>query len=161
MGSNPARSATKFYSNDEFVILLRTIELRSGLKTVVDMVDDIVTSMDKMYGVYNADGGIMGEIAYVWGKIRGTAHCALCDITHRGVSKKKEWKDLEGRLATPMDLLHINEQDFDLARFTEGKTPCVVGDFAGELRLIMNSEDLEECGKSVEKFESSLSEKTN
>ena len=141
--------------------LLRPIESRSGLKTVVDMAEDITTSMNKMYGVYNADGGIMGELAYVWGKIRGTAHCALCDITHRGVSKKKEWKDLEGRLATPMDLLHINEQDFDLARFTEGKTPCVVGNFAGELRLVMNSEDLEECGKSVEKFELFLSEKTN
>ena len=49
------------------MILLRTIELRSGLKTVVDMVEDIVIGMDKMYGVYNADGGIMGEIAYVWG----------------------------------------------------------------------------------------------
>ena len=161
MGSNPARSATKYGPDDEFVVLLRTVELRLGLKTVVDMGEDLGNGMDKMYGVYNADGGIMGELAYVWGKIKGTAHCALCDITHRGVSKKKEWKDLEGRLETPMDLLHINEQEFDLARFTEGKTPCVVGDFAGEFRLVMNSEDLEECGKSVEKFESFLSEKTN
>tara|TARA_B100001248_G_C27155099_1_gene350853 strand:- start:93 stop:446 length:354 start_codon:yes stop_codon:yes gene_type:complete len=113
--------------------------------------------MDTLYGVYNADGGIMGELAYVWGKIRGTAHCALCDITHRGVSKKKEWKEYEERLGVPMELLHINEQEEALAQFTEGKTPCVVGDYSGDLKMVMNAEDLEECGKSVEKFESFIS----
>ena len=46
--------------DDEFVALLITVELRLGLKTVIDMVEDIVNGMDKMYGVYNADGGIMG-----------------------------------------------------------------------------------------------------
>ena len=113
--------------------------------------------MDMMYGVYNADGGIMGELAYVWGKIRGTAHCALCDITHRGVSKKKQWKEYENRLRIPVELLHINEQEEALSRFTEGKTPCVVGDYSGELKMVMSADDLEECDKSVEKFESFIS----
>ena len=113
--------------------------------------------MDKLYGIYNADGGIMGELAYVWGKIRGTAHCALCDITPRGVSKKKQWKEYEHRLRVPIDLLHINEQERALAEFTEGETPCVVGDHSGELKMVMNAEDLEKCGKSVEKFESFIS----
>ena len=99
----------------------------------------------------------MGELAYVWGKIRGTAHCALCDITHRGVSKKKKWKEYEERLGVPIELLHINEQEEALAQFTEGKTPCVVGDYSGDLKMVMNAEDLEECGKSVEKFESFIS----
>ena len=113
--------------------------------------------MDTLYGVYNAVGGRMGELAYVWGKIRGTAHCALCDITHRGVSKKKEWKEYEERLGVPMELLHINAPEEALAQFTEGKTPCVVGDYSGDLKMVMNAEDLEECGKSVEKFESFIS----
>ena len=113
--------------------------------------------MDRIYGVYNADGGIMGELAYVWGKIRGTVHCALCDITHRGVSKKKQWKEFENSLKVPIELLHINEQESALAQFTEGKTPCVVGDYSGELRIVMNAEDLEECSKSVDKFESFIS----
>jgi len=113
--------------------------------------------MDRIYGVYNADGGIIGELAYVWGKIRGTAHCALCDITHRGVSKKKEWKELESRLKVPIELLHINEQTPELAEFTEGRTPCVVGVSSDELRMIMTPDQLEECGKQVEKFESAFS----
>ena len=113
--------------------------------------------MDRIYGVYNADGGIMGELAYVWGKIRGTVHCALCDITHRGVSKKKQWKEFENSLKVSIELLHINEQESALAQFTEGKTPCVVGDYFGELRIVMNADDLEECSKSVGKFESFIS----
>ena len=121
------------------------------------MPGDIQVNMDTLYGVYNADGGIMGELAYLWGKIRGTAHCALCDITHRGVSKKKQWKEYEERIRVPIELLHINEQEEALAQFTEGKTPCVVGDYSGELKMVMNAEDLEECGKSVEKFESFIS----
>ena len=117
----------------------------------------IAETMDRIYGVYNADGGIMGELAYVWGKIRGTAHCALCDITHRGVSKKKQWKEFVNSLKVPIELLHINEQEPALAQFTEGKTPCVVGDYSGELRIVMNADDLEECSKSVDKFESFIS----
>ena len=41
-----------------------------------------------IWGVYHADGGIVGELRYVFGKLRGTAHCALCDITHSYVSEK-------------------------------------------------------------------------
>ena len=121
------------------------------------MLSIIARTMDRIYGVYNADGGIMGELAYVWGKIRGTVHCALCDITHRGVSKKKQWKEFENSLKVPIELLHINEQESPLAEFTVGKTPCVVGEYAGELRIVMNAYDLEECGKSVDKFESFIS----
>ena len=32
-------------------------------------------------GVYDADGGLLGELAYLTGRILGIAHCALCDIT--------------------------------------------------------------------------------
>ena len=129
----------------------------SAQKTFFEKHGDFVCNMDTLYGVYNADGGIMGELAYVWGKIRGTAHCALCDITHRGVSKKKQWKEYEERLRVPIELLHINEQEEALAQFTDGKTPCVVGDYSGELKMVMTAEEIEECGKSVEEFESFIS----
>ena len=69
-----------------------------------------VMEVKKAYGVYHADGGIIGELSYVWGKIRGTAHCALCDITHRGVSTKKEWREMTSGLDFEIELLHLNEQ---------------------------------------------------
>jgi hypothetical protein len=37
----------------------------------------------------------------------------------------------------------------------------VVGDYGGELRIIMNDAELEACGKSVDKFESSIVSKLN
>ena len=36
----------------------------------------------RLVGVYNANGGIVGELSYVLGKVKGSAHCALCDISH-------------------------------------------------------------------------------
>ena len=116
----------------------------------------IRTIMDKLYGVYNADGGIIGELSYVIGKIRGKVHCALCDITHKGISKKKEWKALERKIDIPFELVHLNEQKKELEEYTAGKSPCVVGEKNGDLVMILTSEQLEECKKSVIKFEAIL-----
>lgn len=60
-------------------------------------------------GVYDADGGVLGEAAYVWGKVRGTTHCSLCDITHSPVRRKKEWDALVARLDARVELRHRNE----------------------------------------------------
>ena len=37
---------------------------------------------------YHADGGPIGEVRYIIGKLLGTAHCALCDITHSPFRRK-------------------------------------------------------------------------
>lgn len=106
----------------------------------------------QVIGVYNADGSIIGEIKYLLGKMRGTAHCALCDITHRGVSKKREWKELEAGQDFDFELLHLDEQDDELRSFTEGRTPCVLTRTEEGFVMLLGDEELEECGKSVEKF---------
>ena len=95
-------------------------------------------NMDKLYGVYNADGGIIGELSYVIGKIRGKVHCALCDITHKGISKKKEWKSLERKIDIPFELVHLNEQKKEFEEYTAGKSPCVVGEKNGDLVYSVN-----------------------
>ena len=48
-----------------------------------------------LWGVYHANGGLVGELTYVIGKLRGTAHCGLCDITHGSVRVKPGWKTCE------------------------------------------------------------------
>ena len=40
-------------------------------------------------GVYNSDGGIIGELTYVAKKIMGKTKCDLCSLTHSTVSEKK------------------------------------------------------------------------
>ncbi len=113
---------------------------------------------NKLWGVYHADGGLMGELAYVFGKLRGTAHCALCDITHGSVAKKPEWKRLEAELDIPMELVHLNEQSPELEQVTEGRTPCVVSQTGNEWRLVMGPEALESCNASVDRFRERLAD---
>ena len=112
--------------------------------------------IEKIYGIYHADVGIIVELSYVWGKITGTAHCSLCDITHKGISMKRDWKNFTNSLDVDFELLHLNEQTQVLADFTAGKTPCVVGEELGEMKILVDAESLEGCNKSVSSFESTL-----
>ena len=112
--------------------------------------------IEKIYGIYHADGGIIGELSYLWGQITGTAHCSLCDITHKGISMKRDWKNFTNSLDVDFELLHLNEQTQVLADFTAGKTPCVVGEELGEMKILVDAESLEGCNKSVSSFESTL-----
>ena len=115
-----------------------------------------IMKIEKIYGIYHADGGIIGELSYLWGKITGTAHCSLCDITHKGISMKRDWKNFTNSLDVDFELLHLNEQTQVLADFTAGKTPCVVGEELGEMKILVDAESLEGCNKSVSSFESTL-----
>ena len=85
-------------------------------------------SATRLVGVYDADGGLLGEAAYVWGKIRGTRHCSLCDITHGRVRRKPEWDQMVADLGIPLDLVHLNELPTDVRQavrrwFSPGPPP--------------------------------------
>jgi len=69
----------------------------------------------RLIGVYDADGGLLGEAAYLWGKARGTRHCSLCDITHSNIRRRPAWDRLVAALGVPVDLLHLNELSDDVA----------------------------------------------
>jgi hypothetical protein len=97
-------------------------------------------SVTRLVGVYDANGGLLGEAAYIWGKVRGTRHCALCDITHGRVRRRPEWDRMVADLGVPVDLLHLNEMPADvrqavaacgapvvLARTGDGLLPLLVG----------------------------------
>ena len=90
-----------------------------------------------IWGVYHADGGIVGELRYVFGKLRGTAHCALCDITHSYVSEKKSMKECRSNSPVPFHLVHLNEQNEGLQSITEGVTPCVVAETNEGFQVIL------------------------
>jgi hypothetical protein len=109
-----------------------------------------------IWGVYHADGGIVGELRYVFGKIRGTAHCALCDITHSYVSEKKAMKQCRSNSPVPFHLVHLNEQSEGLQSITKGVTPCVVAETDEGFQIILYSDELEECHKKVELFQEKL-----
>lgn len=99
-------------------------------------------SVTRLVGVYDADGGLLGEAAYVWGKVRGTRHCALCDITHGRVRRRPSWDRLVADLGMPVDLLHLNEMPPDVRAAVEAYgAPVVLRRTAtGLAPLVLNTE---------------------
>lgn len=70
-----------------------------------------IRMVDRLLGVYNADGGLVGELRYIVGHLLGTTSCALCDITHSPIRRKREWDALVAELGIRVDLRHLNELD--------------------------------------------------
>lgn len=105
-----------------------------------------------LIGVYNGDGGIRGELAYMLGKLRGTTECALCDITHRGIRSNPEWKDVVCELAVPFDLVHRNERTAEVAQLTGDDTPAVVAATGDGYRLVMHPGDFAGTETSAAEF---------
>ena len=118
-------------------------------------------SIVRLIGVYNADGGIVGEVRYVIGHLLGTAECALCDITHSPIRRKPQWDAMVKGLEVPFSVLHRNEVGDELSQRMEGiALPCVVGERAnGDIIALMSPDVLAECGGSVEAFAAALRER--
>ncbi len=109
-----------------------------------------------MYMVYDADGGLLGELAYVLGTLRGR-HCGLCDITHGRLRAKPEFDTLRCSLGMPVEVWHRNEQTPEVAAFTAGIEPVVVGRLDdGALTVLLDAAALDACGGSVDAFATAL-----
>lgn len=102
----------------------------------------VITSL---VGVYDADGGLRGELAYLAGKIAGR-HCSLCDITHSPVRRRRAWDAYVAGLPVPFEVLHRNERTADIEAVTIGKEPCVVARADdGDIILVLDSHGLAEA----------------
>ncbi len=101
-----------------------------------------MTTVRRLIGVYDADGGLRGEIAYLAGKLAGR-HCTLCDITHSPVRRRREWDSYTSSLPVPFDVVHRNERSAALDRVTEGREACVVAECRdGSLVFLLSNEAL-------------------
>lgn len=107
----------------------------------------------ELVGVYDADGGLLGEAAYVWGRLRGTRHCSLCDITHSPWRRKPAWDAMAARLSVPIRLLHRNELDAGLAAVVARVGAPVVLARAGEdWSTIVGADELDAMSGSVDRL---------
>jgi hypothetical protein len=113
-------------------------------------------TVERLSLVYNANGGVLGELAYVLGKARGTADCALCSVTHGAIREKRAWRDLRESLPVPVAAYHLNERPAELAALTEGQTPCAVAHTNGDLAVVLGPAELAACGGGVEAFREAL-----
>lgn len=110
-----------------------------------------------LFGVYDADASIWGEMTYWIGARLGVRHCSLCDITHSLFREKDNWKECQAELAANYGVefraFHRNDQPDAVRKVIEGAYPAVVAqDEAGAFALFMTSADISCCGESPSSF---------
>jgi hypothetical protein len=104
------------------------------------------TVVREVIGVYHADGSWRGEVTYALGKLTGRAHCALCDITHGLVRRRRGFDAACARLGVPVTLLHRDERPMEVTAITRDRTPMVLGRTDDGLLVLLTAEELERCG---------------
>lgn len=112
----------------------------------------------RLIGVYNANGGLAGELSYFFGHLFGTQQCSLCDITHSPFAMKAQWRECEKRLADEFQvsfvLVHKNERTPEQLAASAGREPCVlIEDAEGGLSMILDWTDLKLARGNVDSFE--------
>ena len=108
--------------------------------------------VDRILGVYNADGGLGGELRYIIGHALGTVSCALCDITHSPFRRKREWDVFVAELGVTVELKHLNELDARERAAVGGNAPVVLVECAGMLDPLLDAAQLEKLDGSVAEF---------
>lgn len=114
----------------------------------------------RIVAVYNANGGIMGELSYVIGKVLGNTHCALCDISHgNSIKAKAQWRQRVASFPIPVQAVHMNEMDAATIEASQGQSPVVVYLDGKNDRIIMTAAELENCQANPQLFFDKLLEK--
>lgn len=111
-----------------------------------------------LIGVYKADGGLVGELAYFFGHLVGTKECSLCDITHSPFRKKREFKELETSLTNDFGiafrLVHMNERTEKELAASAGREPCVLLQHEDDsISMFLDFMELKAADGSVKSFE--------
>lgn len=119
-----------------------------------------------LIGVYKADGGILGELAYFFGHLVGLKSCSLCDITHSPVKKKSAFKEFEKRLLAERNiafrLVHMNERTETELAASEGREPCVLLQYEdGSISMFLDFVELKTSKGSVKSFEKLVESRLN
>jgi len=110
-------------------------------RTLVAVTDRII----RFVGVYNAEGTLRGELSYWFGRRRGTAHCALCDITHGSVRERSDWRACRSDLGVPFDTYHLDDQPEAVRALTAGTAPVVVVETSVGHLVLLGPDELEAC----------------
>ena len=104
----------------------------------------------RFIGVYNAEGTLRGELAYWFGRRRGTAHCGLCDITHGSVRERGDWRSCRASLPVPFETYHLDDQPEPIRPLTAGMTPTVLAETHVGYVFLLGPAELDACKSSPE-----------
>lgn len=109
----------------------------------------------EVLGVYDADGGLRGEVAHAVGEVLGRASCELCDITHSRVRRKPAWDALVRAHDVRVRVAHRNELAHGELTAVAGELlPVVLGRTSeGDWRVLLDAEALASLKGSVDAFD--------
>ena len=118
----------------------------------------VLTNPTRLIGIYKANGGFIGELAYVLGHMVGARECNLCDITHSPIKKKSEFKKFEKTLRDEFGiefrLAHMNERTPAELAASQGREPCVLLEHSdGSMSMFLDYVELKACDGRVSSFE--------
>lgn len=105
-------------------------------------------TIQRLIGVYNAEGTLRGEVTYWVGARLGRAHCALCDITHGRVKERSDWQACRDGLPVPFETFHLDDQPEDVRSLVAGHAPAVLADTDQGLAMLLDAAALEACDAS-------------
>lgn len=109
--------------------------------------------LQELIGVYNADGGLAGEMRYVVGHLLGKVHCGLCDVTHSPVRRKRQWDQWVDSLGVPVRLYHLNEMPDDVADVVAVTgSPVFLARSDDTLRVLLDAAAIDATSGSVQGF---------
>jgi hypothetical protein len=112
-----------------------------------------VSETRELLGVYDADGGLRGEVSYVVGKLLGRRHCSLCDLTHSPLRRKPEWDALVAELGVPFRLAHRNElTEEEREAVRRVGAPAVLDVADGRVEPLLGPGDLEPLEGDLARF---------
>jgi hypothetical protein len=101
--------------------------------------------MSHYIGIYNADGTILGEIAYVAKKLVGRGSCALCDITHGWTGRRRDFDATCQGAGIDWTLLHRDEATAEQLA-AAGALPAVIRqNDSSTWELVLGPAELDEC----------------
>lgn len=108
--------------------------------------------VERLVGVYDADGTIRGELAYLFGRLRGTRHCALCDITHGAVRERADWRARRDELPVPVITVHRDEVPPALAEAIDEPPPYLAAETDAGPVVLLDATTIGACHGDPEAF---------
>lgn len=105
-----------------------------------------MATIERLIGVYDADGTLRGEVAYWIGARLGRGHCSLCDVTHGTFTEKLEWKRCRSALSVPFDTYHRDDQPEGVRRASGDTAPVVLAETAEGFVLILDDKRISSVG---------------
>jgi len=116
----------------------------------------LMPSNYKIFGIYDGDGTILGEIKYFFAKHFLGKECSLCDITHGDSFRgKPAWRNNLDQI----EWLHRNDQTEEMSAFTRNHLPMVIRQSNGHFDILLSADDLAKCKGDYEVFLTLLREK--